>query len=178
MSTVRYSRFQIFRHNIVKKYKSRALKRKWLGSIRFLCEYESSRNQFSGSENQFHTKFLWAYSLHKSIHFVVFNYIVPKYLKPTIVHIVFYANCKQTHAVYAYIKCYIAFCTLCQWCFSRQIEQVHRFRRNRKIRAISTRIGGANCECQCQAYGEHARTNTKHAQVLLERDQLVPKYSK
>ena len=69
-----YSRFQIFRHGIVKKYKSRALKRKWRDHIRFLCEYESSRNQFS--ENQSHSKFLWAYSHYKSIYFVLLNYIV------------------------------------------------------------------------------------------------------
>ena len=77
-----YSRFQIFRHDIVKKYKSRALKRKWRGPIRILCEFELSRNQSSG--NQSHTKFPWTYSPHKSIYSVVFSYIVPKYLKPTI----------------------------------------------------------------------------------------------
>ena len=97
-----YSRFQIFRHDIVKKYKSRASKRKWRGPIRFLCEYESSGNQFGG--NQSHTKFLWTYSSHKSIYSVVFSYIVPKYLKPTLLLPMYYLLLFTIHTVFPLIR--------------------------------------------------------------------------
>ena len=82
-------------------------------------------------------------------------------------------NCFVTHKLYSNFKFYLSFSAQSQWCFSRYIQQFHCFRINRKVFAIPAWIC-INSHCKCQNQREQARPNTKHVQVMLERDQHIP----